>query len=599
MSRLRDFQAVVLAGGSGVRLFPLASDPALPKHTLPVCNKPLISYVVSSLVSYRMSEIIVVTSESQKSAVYDALLAFVTASHGTPGAPTSAPSTPVSAQSQNPTIAFSIQSAAVGSLVTIGILGAGHATNSTGTGTGTSTSTGTNSSTAASASTSIISTITPYLTTFPNISLTPNPSSASVPAAASASHPGSSASSTVAGAPGASPAGSFGVTGAGSLASANAGTNLSGGSGSSSSNASVNAGMTWSGNMVPLRLFISANADDSASSVRMLAERQLIKRDFFVLPGDLISLLSLRKLADLHRTHSATVSVMLVRRDKEKEAGAASAADSDDGSSSQFVGLDANDRKRLLYYAAEGDLDDSVDFSKSALLAHRNNMRITNALLDTHIYVFAKSVADLLIQKRNFESLRHNLVPYLVRNQFKHSASFQPPPVDQELALTMSSAADNVINRIPCIAYVPEEKALSIRVLSVKAYLEANFAACLAFGLGNGKEIGEKFEKKLFIGQKDCCVGAALRFEPGDKPSSIKRCVVGDRVAIGKNVRLERSVIMDDVVIPDGVTISGSVVGRGVRIPAGVQSIKNTSVAPGYVFEDIMREYTSATLHKD
>ncbi|KAL9653121.1 hypothetical protein ABK040_006339 [Willaertia magna] len=63
MSR-SEFQAVVLAGGQGVRLYPLTSDHS-PKALLPIANKPMIHYCLTYLEKNGFKEVILVITNSQ------------------------------------------------------------------------------------------------------------------------------------------------------------------------------------------------------------------------------------------------------------------------------------------------------------------------------------------------------------------------------------------------------------------------------------------------------------------------------------------------------------------------------------------------------
>jgi mannose-1-phosphate guanylyltransferase len=61
--------------------------------------------------------------------------------------------------------------------------------------------------------------------------------------------------------------------------------------------------------------------------------------------------------------------------------------------------------------------------------------------------------------------------------------------------------------------------------------------------------------------------------------------VVGDGVAIGKDVAIERSVVMDGVVIGDGATIRDSIIGAGALIGAGARITAQSVIGYGHEVE--------------
>ena len=67
-----ELQAVLLAGGDGLRLYPLASDHS-PKATLPIANHPMIHYSLSYLERNGLKDVIVVVKAGQQKIIEQAI----------------------------------------------------------------------------------------------------------------------------------------------------------------------------------------------------------------------------------------------------------------------------------------------------------------------------------------------------------------------------------------------------------------------------------------------------------------------------------------------------------------------------------------------
>src|SRR3989338_3007939 len=67
-----ELQAVLLAGGDGLRLYPLASDHS-PKATLPIANHPMIHYSLSYLEKNGLKDVIVVVKAPQQKIIEQAI----------------------------------------------------------------------------------------------------------------------------------------------------------------------------------------------------------------------------------------------------------------------------------------------------------------------------------------------------------------------------------------------------------------------------------------------------------------------------------------------------------------------------------------------
>eukprot|EP01119_Soliformovum_irregulare_P012626 TRINITY_DN3292_c0_g1_i2.p1 TRINITY_DN3292_c0_g1~~TRINITY_DN3292_c0_g1_i2.p1 ORF type:complete len:394 (+),score=91.81 TRINITY_DN3292_c0_g1_i2:14-1195(+) len=62
MAQQQEFQVIILAGGTGSRMYPLTEE--IPKYLLPVANRPLITYQLELLEKAGFQDVIIITTES-------------------------------------------------------------------------------------------------------------------------------------------------------------------------------------------------------------------------------------------------------------------------------------------------------------------------------------------------------------------------------------------------------------------------------------------------------------------------------------------------------------------------------------------------------
>jgi len=61
---MNDLSAIILCGGKGLRLRPLTND--IPKPLIPINDKPILYYIVSHLIKYKINKIIIATGYKSK-----------------------------------------------------------------------------------------------------------------------------------------------------------------------------------------------------------------------------------------------------------------------------------------------------------------------------------------------------------------------------------------------------------------------------------------------------------------------------------------------------------------------------------------------------
>ncbi|KAL7411937.1 nucleotide-diphospho-sugar transferase [Mrakia frigida] len=162
-----------------------------------------------------------------------------------------------------------------------------------------------------------------------------------------------------------------------------------------------------------------------------------LSTDFIVLPCDFIPPpnLLLSTVLDSHRTRqNATLTTLFYERaDVGKE-----------GPDRILVGLDKH-TNTLLHVQDIEDMDDDIPIRMSMMWKYPN-VTLTTKLLDSHVYVFKHSVLELLKVSPQIESIRDELVPWLLKAGFQTclaldwKTTLNPSPDPQTLAYLHSTS---------------------------------------------------------------------------------------------------------------------------------------------------------------
>ncbi|KDQ21362.1 hypothetical protein BOTBODRAFT_123066 [Botryobasidium botryosum FD-172 SS1] len=355
-----------------------------------------------------------------------------------------------------------------------------------------------------------------------------------------------------------------------------------------------------------------------------------IKSDVIVLPCDFIPppSLPLSKLLNAYRmdTDQPILTALVYER----------GATTKEGPGSLIVGIDEK-TNTLMYVDAQDDKDE-VDIRLS-LMYKSPSTRITSRYLDSHVYIFRRTVLDLLAIRPTLSSLKEDVIPFLCKIQYQNKKRIRwgpvlnPQPNPQSLALAHSTthahpnfspsapepkldAADSMppshmaspqlkprtfeLENFSAFA-VPSSFRCGVVVHRIQygyaaranthgTYLELNRQVLLRFlvlcvplltgcqALIEGQYIpSSTIDPKAQI-STDSIVGQSTRVA---ERTSIKKSVVGAHCTIGKNVRISGCVIMDHVAIGDGAKLENCVLSAGTQIGERSQ-LKDCESEPGY-----------------
>ncbi|KAB2015269.1 hypothetical protein ERO13_D08G019200v2 [Gossypium hirsutum] len=363
-----------------------------------------------------------------------------------------------------------------------------------------------------------------------------------------------------------------------------------------------------------LHVEIAAVPEDigTAGALRAISHH-LTAKDILVVSGDLVSDVPPGALAATHRRHDAAVTTMLCSipvsgplesgssggKDKAKKLGRYN-----------IIGLDPS-KQFLLHIATGAEIEKDARISKRILHAV-GQMEMRSDLMDAHMYAFKRSVLqEVLDVKDTFQSLKEDVLPYLVRSQLKSEALLNRTPQGEENSNEKVSSQNNqaFISRIlanastpsfhgiysenpdgssstrkthKCCVYIASSSSYCVRLNSIQAFMDINrdVTGDADHLLSPNNIIGPspKLGTKTTVGP-NCRLGEGS--EMGDK-CQVKRSIIGRHCRIGSHVKVVNSVVMNHVTIGDGCIIQGSVICSNVQLQERVE-LKDCQVGAGFV----------------
>ncbi|XP_018833106.1 translation initiation factor eIF-2B subunit gamma [Juglans regia] len=366
-----------------------------------------------------------------------------------------------------------------------------------------------------------------------------------------------------------------------------------------------------------LHVEVAAVPEDvgTAGALRAIA-RHLTAKDIMVVNGDLVSDVPPGAVAAAHRRHDAAVTAMLCSAPVSGPSESGSSGGKDKTKKPgryNIIGLDPT-KQFLLYIATGAELEKDIRIQKSILRAV-GQMEIRADLMDAHLYAFKRSVLqEVLDQKDTFQSLKQDVLPYLVRSQLKSEVLLNGAPQAEENGNEKVNFQKNqvMVSRIlanastpsfhefsglgtngsaprthKCCVYIASNRKYCARLNSIQAFSdinrdvtgEASHLSGYSFSAQNNNiHPSAELGSKTTVGPH-CMLGEGSQM--GDK-CSVKRSVIGRHCRIGSNVKVANSVIMNHVTIGDGCSIQGSVICSNVQLQERVV-LKDCQVGAGFV----------------
>ncbi|KAJ1431773.1 Nucleotidyl transferase domain [Sesbania bispinosa] len=368
-----------------------------------------------------------------------------------------------------------------------------------------------------------------------------------------------------------------------------------------------------------LHVEVAAVPEDvgTAGAIRAIAHH-LTAKDILVVSGDLVSDVPLGAVAATHRRHDAVVTAMLCSAPVSGPSESVSSGGKDKTKKPgryDLIGLDPT-KQFLLHIATGAEVEKDLRIQKSISRAV-GQIEIRADLMDAHLYAFKRSVLlEVLDQKGAFHSLKHDVLPYLVRSQLRSEVLLNGIPQAEEngtekvisqsnqqmLSQILANASEptfhlrhalcpngstSVRRTHKCCVYIAGSSKYCARLNSLQAYIdinrdvigEANHLSGYSFSAHNNiihpsAELGAK----TTVGPH-CMLGEGSQM--GDK-CSVKRSVIGRHCRIGASVKVVNSVVMNHVTIGDSCSIQGSVICSNVQLQERAV-LKDCQVGAGFV----------------
>ncbi|XVE59871.1 hypothetical protein DITRI_Ditri05aG0082000 [Diplodiscus trichospermus] len=368
-----------------------------------------------------------------------------------------------------------------------------------------------------------------------------------------------------------------------------------------------------------LHVEIAAVPEDigTAGAIRAISHH-LTAKDILVVSGDLVSDVPPGAVAATHRRHDAVVTAMLcsVPVSGPSESGSSGGKDkAKKPGRYNIIGLDPS-KQFLLHIATGAELEKDTRLHKRILRAV-GQMEIRSDLMDAHMYAFKRAVLlEVLDHKDTFQSLKQDVLPYLVRTQLKSEALLNGISQAEENGNGKVSSQNNqlLVSRIlanastpsfhalcsmdpdgsapswkthKCCAYIASSSNYCVRLNSIQAFMDINrdvtgeadhLLSDTSSDRNNIIGPSPKLGTKTTVGPH-CMLGEGS--EMGDK-CQVKRSVIGRHCRIGSHVKVVNSVVMNHVTIGDGCMIQGSVICSNVQLQERVV-LKDCQVGAGFV----------------
>ncbi|XP_078618032.1 translation initiation factor eIF2B subunit epsilon-like isoform X2 [Branchiostoma floridae x Branchiostoma japonicum] len=362
----------------------------------------------------------------------------------------------------------------------------------------------------------------------------------------------------------------------------------------------------WTSDKAPCQVITQVSEDSlsTGDALRLIYDRSLIRTDFVLVMGDLVSTINLQPIIQQHKQRrlkdKVTVMTMLFREAAPRH----DTRSSDD----DVVLVTERDTNRVLHYQmveGQSKLDLPLD-----LFSDQNDLDIRYNLLDCHVSVCSPQVPQLFADNFDYQT-RNDFVRGILVHEEIMGNQVHAHVVTDEYAARVSSppmydAVSKDILQRWTYPLVPDNR--------LSSQEQDGFYTLHRHHVYRGKDVFLDHDSVL---EENVVIGPGTRI---GSHTTISNSVIGQNCVIGDNVRLEGAYLWDNVsvgsdcsltqcIVCSGVTItdrvvvepscvlaSNVVVGPDVHLPAGTRVSLHPVQTQGA--EDDFQETTETVQHQ-
>ncbi|SCO93784.1 translation initiation factor eIF-2B subunit gamma, putative [Plasmodium malariae] len=335
----------------------------------------------------------------------------------------------------------------------------------------------------------------------------------------------------------------------------------------------------------------TTSGNHEVGSIQSLLQiRSKIKSDFIVVNCDILGFVDFHSLANLFRGENAICALLLLE-DSEPNSNKKKKEIKDEYANLEnnvWVCIDKNSKVVSIKDTLSMKQNGKLKISKINLLFHKKFILKTD-LIDSHVYIFKNYVLDIMENKKNFSSIKYDLIPYLVKiqntrraaeyyleaefkfNMYKKLINKYEEGEDVNKEGRKDKIIDNLVDKHEnvesVVCYVqPKTNGFCQRINSIPNFFKANLLFCVSrhdqlknvlppycfFLLSDKNQV-----------YKDCIISSQFEYEEN---VHLKKSVLGKNVKIKKNSSMSRSICMDNITINENCTIQNCIICQNVVI---------------------------------